>query len=126
MNNLDVETGTLIFNNGLTFRKHESKEMNEIILMDKKVPSEYKIPLNDTIRGLTLDVLSDTMRERQTSALLNKAEMFGLSGSGDGSTVKNNPFNNSIVHGTHHIVAVHDILIALDMWREVIQIITIL
>ena len=37
MKNLDMEVGTLIFNNGLTFRICESREMAEIILKSKKV-----------------------------------------------------------------------------------------
>ena len=35
--------------------------------------------------------------------------MFGLSGTGDGSTSKNKTLMNSIAHGTNHPVSVHDI-----------------
>ena len=38
---------------------------------------------------------------------MTKAEVFGLSGSGYGTTVKKKPLMNSIPHGTHHTVAVN-------------------
>ena len=49
------------------------------------------------------------MRERKTRDLLNKAEVFDLSGSGDGATVKKEIFMNKIAHGTHHTVDVRAI-----------------
>ena len=49
------------------------------------------------------------MRESQTSNLLTKAEVFGLSGTDDGTTLNKKPLMNSIPHGTHHPVAIHDI-----------------
>ena len=36
----DVKIGTLIFNNGLTFRTCKSREMADIILKSKKVMKE--------------------------------------------------------------------------------------
>ena len=41
--------------------------------------------------------------------ILTKEELFGLSGSGDGTTVRNNPLMNSITHGVHNPVSVQDI-----------------
>ena len=55
---------------------------------------------------------------------LNESEVFGLSGSGDGAAVKKNTLINLIRHVNHHQLAVHDILIVLDIWREVTQRIT--
>ena len=40
--------------------------------------------------------------------------MFGLSGSGDGATVKNKPLMNEIAYGTHHPGNVHDIFYCTD------------
>ena len=53
---LDVEIGTLIFNNGLTFRTCESREMADIILKSKKVLRDYTIPSREIISGIILDV----------------------------------------------------------------------
>ena len=64
-----------------------------------------------------------TIKERYTIDLLNKAEVFGLSVSGDGVTVKKKPFLDAIANSTHHTVAFHDILISLGIWRERTQII---
>ena len=72
MKNLDMEIGTLIFNNGLTFRTCESREMDEIILKDKKVPSDYTIPSRYKIRVPIHDACYTTMREIQTRNLLTK------------------------------------------------------
>ena len=55
MKNLDTEIGTLIFNNGLTFRTCESREMAEIIFKSKKVLREYTVPSRETIIGTILD-----------------------------------------------------------------------
>ena len=55
MKNLDMEIGTLIFNNGLTFRTCESRDMAEIILKSKKVLRDYTIPPRETISGTILD-----------------------------------------------------------------------
>ena len=55
MKNLDMEIGTLIFNNGLTFRTCESREMDEIILKSKKVLREYTIPSREKINGTIID-----------------------------------------------------------------------
>ena len=55
MKNLDMEVGTLIFNNGLTFRTCESREMAEIILKSKKVLREYTIPSRKKINGTIFD-----------------------------------------------------------------------
>ena len=49
------------------------------------------------------------MGDRHTSNLLNEADVFGLSGSGDGATVNNKTLMNTIGHGTHHPVDVCDI-----------------
>ena len=53
---LDVEVGTLIFNNGLTFRTCKSRDMADIILKSKKVLREYTVPSRGEISGTILDV----------------------------------------------------------------------
>ena len=106
---LDVAIGSLIFNNGLPFRTCESKEMADIIIKAKTIPRDYKVPSREKIRGPILDACYNTMRDRQTKELLLEADVFGLSASGDGATVKKKPLMNAIVHGTHHPVAVREI-----------------
>ena len=49
------------------------------------------------------------MRDRQTRNLLNKTEVFGLSESVDGATVKKNTFMNAIAYVTHNPVAGNNI-----------------
>ena len=49
------------------------------------------------------------MMDIQTRNILNKSEVFGLSGSGDGDTVKNKPSMYVIMHGTNNPVAVCDV-----------------
>ena len=83
------------------------------------------IPSREIIRLPILFAWYYTIREIQRN-LLNKADVFGLSGSGDGATVKNKPFMNKITHGTHHPVDVSDILIELAIWKDISQIIPIL
>ena len=62
-NNIDMVIGNLIFSNGLTFRTCESREMVDIILNDKKVPSDYTIPSRYKIRVPIHDACYTTMRE---------------------------------------------------------------
>ena len=57
---------------------------------------------------------------------MTKSEVVGLSGSGYGFTVKENPLINTMTHGTHHPVDVRDILIALAIWKEGTQIVSVL
>ena len=59
-----------------------------------------------TIREPILDACYFAIRDIQTSNLFNKVDMFGLSGSGDGATVKKNPLMNEITCGTHNPVNV--------------------
>ena len=40
---------------------------------------------------------------------LDQGEVIVLSGSVRGSTVNKKPFMNTISHGFHHLVAIHDI-----------------
>ena len=55
MNNINVEIGTLIFKNVLTFRTFKSRDMADIVLKAKKVLMEYTIPSSENIRGPILD-----------------------------------------------------------------------
>ena len=101
--------GTLIFNNGLHFRTCKSRNMADIMLNSNNISREYKIHSRDIIRGTILDACYDTMREIYKMNILNKAEVFSLTGSGDETTVKKKPFINAIMHGIHNPVAVCDI-----------------
>ena len=69
--NIDVEVGTLIFNNGLPFGTCESRDLYYIILKANKVSRAYKIISWETIKGPILDEFYATMRDRQTRNLLN-------------------------------------------------------
>ena len=73
-----MEIGTLIFNNGLPFRKWDSREMYGIMFKAKKVPRENKIPSRETIRGAILDACYANEKERHTRKILNEAELFAI------------------------------------------------
>ena len=50
------------------------------------------------------------MRERRTSKIFTKAEVFAISGSGDGVIFNKKPLMNEITHNTNDPVDVFDIL----------------
>ena len=62
INNINVEIGTLLLNNGLYLSTCVSRDMADIILKANKVPREYKIPSREIIRGTIIDALYVTTR----------------------------------------------------------------
>ena len=104
-----MEIVTLTFNNGLFFRKCESRDVSDIILKAKMVPRDYNITAREKTRREILDACYATMREIHTRNLLIKVKSSGISSSGDGATVNNKPLINEIAHGTHNSVDFHNI-----------------